>query len=84
MSDAMFVLLSATLKFGLVFCIGIRELVLLRRLSDRDERDPGEERAPAPLLPDAGTGPDRPLPDCLIPRPIARPEQPVVRAREPA
>ena len=84
MSDPMFVLLSATLKFGLVFYIGIRELVLLRRLRDRDERDPGEEQAPLPPLPDAGTGPDRKLPDCLIPRPIARPEHPVVREHEPA
>ena len=84
MSDPMFVLLSATLKFGLVFYIGIRELVLLRRLRDRDERDPGEEQAPLPLLPDAGTGPVRKLPDCLIPRPIASPEHPVVREHEPA
>lgn len=73
MSDPMFVLLTATLKFGLVTFICIRELILVRRLRNGDERDPRHDPAPAPLLPDAGAGPERKLPECLIPRPAARP-----------
>jgi hypothetical protein len=73
MSDEMFILLSATLKFGLVFGFGFRELWLLRRLRDQDRRDPGPEPAPTPAAPSGGAG--RPLPDCLIPRPVARPRE---------
>jgi hypothetical protein len=73
MSDATFVLLTATLKFGVLFGLGIRELWLLRRLRHRDDRDPGPREAPAPAAPSGGAG--RPLPPELIPRPAARPKQ---------
>jgi hypothetical protein len=73
-SDQMFVLLMALMKFGLVFFIGFRELWILRRLRDRDERDPPHEPLPAPPLPDAG--PARKLPDGLVPSPEARPARP--------
>jgi hypothetical protein len=73
MDDATFVLLAATLKFGVLIGFGVRELVLLRRLRDQDRRDPGPEPAPAPASPSGGVG--RKLPDCLIPRPAARPRE---------
>jgi hypothetical protein len=73
-SDQMFVLLMALMKFGVLIFIGVRELWILRRLRDRDERDPPHDPVPAPPLPDAG--PARRLPDSLVPKPTpARPRE---------
>jgi hypothetical protein len=73
-SDQMFVLLMALMKFGLLLGLGVRELIVLRRLRDRDERDPPRAPVPAPPLPDAG--PARPLPAGLVPDRDARPARP--------
>lgn len=79
-SDQMFVLLMALMKFGMMFFIGFRELWTLRRLRDRDGRDPPGEPRPTPPLPDPG--PARKLPDSLVPVLDARPAQPRTVPRE--
>lgn len=70
METETFVLLSCALNFGVPLAIAVIELVRLRR-----ERDGGSDRRPAPHqpapMPPALDGPaPKPLPDCLIPRPL--------------
>ena len=69
MSPETFVLLSGTLTFGAPLALAARELWALRRDEGRGglrERD----RAPdVPPAPDSAGG-VRPLPDCLIPKPL--------------
>ena len=57
------VILSCFLSMGLPVLWGLRELWLLRRAGGEG----GQRRVPAPELA------PKPLPDCLIPRPMARP-----------
>ena len=71
MSSEMFVLLSGALTFGAPLLLAARELWTLRR---DDGRGGGglRERDRAPRVPPAPSpaGGVRPLPDCLIPRPL--------------
>lgn len=71
MSPETFVLLSGTLTFGAPLLLAARELWALRR---DDGRGGGglRERGPAPDVPPAPgpAGSARPLPDCLIPKPL--------------
>ncbi|MBD0271129.1 MAG: hypothetical protein ICV73_04285 [Acetobacteraceae bacterium] len=78
MSPEMFVLLSGTLTFGAPLALAARELWALRRDDGRGglrkrDRAPGVPPAPGP------TGSVRPLPDCLIPKPLPAP---AMRTRE--
>ncbi len=65
------ILLSGLLTFGVPLVWALRELFVLRR----DNRgggwhEPAPDPQPGPPPPPAG---QRPLPDCLIPKPMARP-----------
>jgi hypothetical protein len=64
------ILCSGALTFGAPLLLALRELVVLRRARDDDgwERTPD----PTPVAP-------KPLPDCLIPKPMPQREQ---RVRE--
>jgi hypothetical protein len=65
MSPATFVVLSGTLTFGAPLALAIRELFVLRN----PRRGGGwAGPRPDPVKPDA----PKPLPDCLIPKPISR------------
>lgn len=85
MPDWLYVLLSGILNFGVLFGVCLRELVLLKRIRGNDGRDRFEAPGPTPPLPSA---PQKPLPECLVPRPLAHgpaPERPArVRELEPA
>ena len=76
MSPEAQVLLSGTLTFGVPLGLALRELVALRRGtggSSKPDRKPDAPRPPAPQP--VGT---RPLPDCLIPKPL------LVSGRQPS
>ena len=69
MSDDLFILLSSTLTFGVPLALAVRELWALRRDGRGGggwERDRAPDTPPAPRP--GGVG--RPLPDCLIPKPL--------------
>ncbi len=57
------ILCSGALTFGAPLLLALRELVVLRRRRD----DEGWDRAPDPL-----PAPPKPLPDCLIPKPMPK------------
>jgi hypothetical protein len=64
------VLLSGALGFGILLILALRELRSRRRGNGGGwSRDAPPPAAPPP--PQGGS--DRPLPDCLIPKPMARP-----------
>ena len=63
MSSDTFMLLSGTLTFGAPLVLAIHELIALRRRPQDDGWD-GRRIEPPP--------PPKPLPDCLIPRPLVR------------
>lgn len=80
MPDWLYVLLSGALNFGVLIGICLRELVLLRRIRGNDGRDRHDAPEPTPPLPSA---PQKPLPDCLIPRPMVQGPPPApARPRE--
>ena len=58
------VLLSGALTFGVPLVFAVRELLILRRRPPNG--GPPPPSAPKPITP-------KPLPDCLIPRPMGRP-----------
>jgi hypothetical protein len=64
MSSGTFILLSGTLTFGAPLLLAIHELIALRRRPQDDGWDRRRIDPPPP--------PPKPLPDCLIPRPITR------------
>lgn len=64
MSSETQVLLSGALTFGAPLALAVCELFILRRRPSSDDSGP-----PAP--PPKPIGP-KPLPDCLIPKPIVR------------
>ena len=66
MDTELFMMLSCALSFGAPLAFAARELLLLRRGSDGDSWR--REKAPdTPPPPPAG---NKPLPDCLIPKPL--------------
>lgn len=69
-SEQTFVLLSGVLTFGAPLVFAISELIVLRRPPRDDPGPPPRDFEPPP---------PKPLPDCLIPRPMVRP---MVRQRE--
>ena len=64
MSSETFVLLSGTLTFGAPLVLAVHELIVLRRRPQDDGWDPRRAEPPPQ--------PPKPLPDCLIPRPMSR------------
>ena len=82
MSAETVILLSGTLTFGVPLALAARELWALRREGGRG-RDGGRggPDGPAPDVPPAPRpAGGRPLPDCLIPKPL--PAAPPVRVRD--
>ena len=78
MSSEMLIFSSCVLTFGVPLVLAAWELVALRRDARGGgswNRDRARDTSPTPG-PDAGV---RPLPDCLIPKPLPTPP---VRARE--
>lgn len=73
MSPELQVLLSGGLTFGVPLILALYELRSLRRRGGGGWRP--DAPPPAPPEPPRG-GSDRPLPDCLIPKPMARPAAP--------
>lgn len=72
MTPETFVLLSGTLTFGAPLAFAIRELLTLPTFGKGGDEPPEEPKfRPAP----------KPLPDCLLPKPIPTPPAPV-RVRE--
>ena len=70
MSAATQVLLSGVLTFGVPLVLAVRELVALRR-PPRGSWGGDEPRAPTPVPPPPDLTPvHKPLPDCLIPKPM--------------
>lgn len=67
MSPHVQVLLSGALTFGVPLAFAIRELIVLRR----PPRNDGQPPPPVPPRPPV----NRPLPDCLIPKPLPRVRQ---------
>jgi hypothetical protein len=83
MDGATFLILSMGLTHGTLIILGLRELWLLRRGGGGGPgRLPEPEPTPRPRdsgrKPPLPNGSPKPLPDCLIPRPLSRP-----RVREP-
>ncbi len=70
MSPATQVLLSGLLTFGVPLLFALHELLALRR-ADRGGPPPPPAPPPRPPAP-------KPLPDCLIPRPMAPERRPRV------
>ena len=70
MSAATQVLLSGVLTFGVPLVLAVRELVALRR-PPRGSWGGDEPRAPTPVPPPPDLTPvHKPLPECLIPKPM--------------
>ena len=70
MSAATQVVLSGVLTFGVPLVFAVRELVALRR-PPRGSWGGDEPRAPTPVPPPPDLTPvQKPLPDCLIPKPM--------------
>ncbi len=78
MAPDVFVLLSGCLTFGVPLVFAIRELRSLRRGGGGGWRPEPTPPRPSPV-PQGGTG--KPLPDCLIPKPL--PARPRERELEP-
>ena len=74
MTSETFVLLSSTLTFGVPLALALRELMALRS-SPR-----GGDGPPPPCVPRS----PKPLPDCLLPRPIGIRDPVLIRALEDA
>jgi hypothetical protein len=76
MDSETFILLSSALSFGAPMALAVRELLVLRRDRGRDggggswRRDPAPDKPPPPAPAPAG---NKPLPDCLVPKPVPRP-----------
>lgn len=66
MSPEMFILLSGALTFGVPLALAVMELLALRRDGGGFGKG-GRERDTPPAPDPAGT---RPLPECLIPKPL--------------
>ena len=85
MGSVTFVLLSGTLTFGVPLLLAVRELKTLGpRGEDRRGPDDGNPD-PVPPSPDKPVvvTVQKPLPDCLIPRPVARVPDHAPRELEP-
>jgi hypothetical protein len=80
MSPETQILLSGALTFGVPLVLAVRELIVLRRPPRGGWRPEPTPPAPTPPLSPAG---QKPLPDCLIPKPVAGPRE-RVRELEPA
>lgn len=69
MDPEVYILLSGALTFGVPLALAVRELLVLRRDGGGGggswKGDPAPETPPAP----APAG-NKPLPDCLIPKPV--------------
>jgi hypothetical protein len=77
MSPELMILLSGALTFGVPLVLAVLDLLAMRRSSGgggAPERDRAPDTPPAP-----GPAGVRPLPDCLIPKPLP---PSTVRARE--
>lgn len=86
MDGATFAVLNMLLVKGPILAIALYQLWSLRFYPKPPER---EERSPPPPAPSGGDRkdlPQKPLPDCLIPLPLAlpAPERREERVREPA
>ena len=71
MDSETFMMLSGALSFGAPLALAVRELLVLRRDGGGGgswKRDPAPDTPPPP----APAG-NKPLPDCLIPKPAPRP-----------
>jgi hypothetical protein len=78
MEPEMHVVLSCALSFGVPLVIAIRELMVLRRdgragggLGRRDDPQP-KPPTPKPRPQGQDLAARKPLPDCLVPKPIRR------------
>jgi hypothetical protein len=69
MSPELQILLSGALTFGVPLLLAVRELVLLRRAPRGGWRPDPTPPAPTPPPPPSG---EKPLPDCLIPKPLPK------------
>lgn len=70
MSSEMLILLSCTLTFGAPLLLAARELLVLRRSGGGPGGgSPERDRVPPTPPPPSPVG-VRPLPDCLIPKPL--------------
>jgi hypothetical protein len=70
MDTETFMLLNGVLTFGAPLALAVRELVLLRRPGDGGSLKGGPQPDLPPPPPPAPAG-NKPLPDCLIPKPLA-------------
>jgi hypothetical protein len=82
MSPGYQILLGGLFTFGVPLCLAVRELLAIRRGGrgwwggDERRRRVPDPPPPPPAPQGQGVPPGKPLPDCLIPRPIA-PRTPV-------
>lgn len=72
MDSATFIALSIATSHGIPLALALRELALLRRMR-RGGGGPGGGSAPVRPRPSPVPGGTKPLPDCLVPRPLAAP-----------
>ena len=84
MDSTSFVLLSGALTFGVPLLLAMRELKTLGPGGGGGRGPDADDPAPAPLPPD---GPvvetmQKPLPDCLIPKPLPLVTEPAERELE--
>ncbi len=76
MTSTTFVMLSFGISHGLPLAFAVRELLTLRR----GRGGGGDGPPPEPRLPLA----PRPLPECLLPKPVTAPQRQRVRVLEDA
>ncbi len=83
MSGETFVLLNLLLVKGPILALALWELYKLRHYPKPPEREESVAPPPSPTGGDSKDLPLKPLPECLIPRPLALPApQPAKRGRE--
>jgi hypothetical protein len=83
MSGEAFVLLNLLLVKGPILALAIWELYKLRHYPKPPERQDIVSPPPGPMGGDSKRLPVKPLPDCLVPRPLALPApQPGKRGHE--
>jgi hypothetical protein len=71
MDGETFILLSGALSFGAPLLLAVHELLVLRR-GDGGGNSGRDRRAPEPPPPPPAPAGSKPLPNCLIPKPLPR------------